>query len=90
MADPCGCKQMRAQFSVLFALAALSGAAALYSASDDVVQLGESNFRKTIKGDGVAIVEFYAPWCGHCKVSEASKALPQNTVSGPLDGIRLQ
>ena len=41
---------------------------ALYSSSDDVIQLTSGNFDgKVIKSDELWIVEFYAPWCGHCK-----------------------
>uniref|UniRef100_A0A8C2F472 Protein disulfide-isomerase A6 n=1 Tax=Cyprinus carpio TaxID=7962 RepID=A0A8C2F472_CYPCA len=40
----------------------------LYSASDDVVELNPSNFnREVIQSDSLWLVEFYAPWCGHCK-----------------------
>ncbi|XP_026173746.1 protein disulfide-isomerase A6 isoform X2 [Mastacembelus armatus] len=41
---------------------------ALYSASDDVVDLTSSNFnREVIQSDSLWLVEFYAPWCGHCQ-----------------------
>ncbi|XP_018429040.1 PREDICTED: protein disulfide-isomerase A6 isoform X2 [Nanorana parkeri] len=40
----------------------------MYSASDDVVELTLSNFnREVIQSDGLWLVEFYAPWCGHCQ-----------------------
>lgn len=41
---------------------------ALYSSSDDVIQLTGTDFdRKVISSNELWIVEFYAPWCGHCK-----------------------
>ncbi|XP_062554020.1 protein disulfide-isomerase A6 homolog [Armigeres subalbatus] len=50
---------------------------ALYSSSDDVVELNANNFdRLVVKSDEVWIVEFYAPFCGHCRnlVPEYKKA----------------
>lgn len=40
----------------------------LYSGRDDVVELTQANFKsKVIDSDQLWLVEFYAPWCGHCK-----------------------
>ncbi|CAO2836606.1 unnamed protein product [Amaranthus hypochondriacus] len=35
--------------------------------ADDVVVLTEENFENEVGQDRGALVEFYAPWCGHCK-----------------------
>merc|ERR1712178_220168 len=45
------------------------GVKALYAGTSKVVSVStQSQFDKEVKkNDGVTIVEFYAPWCGHCK-----------------------
>lgn len=41
---------------------------ALYGAGTNVVELTDSNFdRLVVKSDEVWVVEFFAPWCGHCQ-----------------------
>ena len=36
--------------------------------SSDVVELTESNFEELVlNSDDMWLVEFFAPWCGHCK-----------------------
>jgi protein disulfide-isomerase A6 len=57
---------MRTLLIVLAVMAA--GVCGFYDAKDDVVVLTPDNFdKKVLKSKSVWIVEFYAPWCGHCK-----------------------
>ena len=49
----------------------------LYPPSSDVIDLNPNNFQRyVIQSEEIWIVEFYAPWCGHCKslVPEYQKA----------------
>ena len=51
----------------LLVVAALFTAGLCYPEEDDVVVLDPSNFDAFIAEKPLALVEFYAPWCGHCK-----------------------
>ncbi|RZC42809.1 protein disulfide-isomerase A6 [Asbolus verrucosus] len=56
-------------FKSITVLAALASSSwALYPSSSNVVELTPNNFDKlVIRGDEIWIVEFFAPWCGHCQ-----------------------
>ncbi|XP_041950346.1 protein disulfide-isomerase A6 [Alosa sapidissima] len=59
---------MRSVLGVLLCSWAVLSVHGLYSPSDDVVELTPSNFnREVLQSDSLWLVEFYAPWCGHCK-----------------------
>ena len=72
-------------------LAMSSVGSALYTKKDVVVELNDDNFNHRVKdSQGVWIVEFYAPWCGHCKslapeYKKAAKALNGIVGVGAVD-----
>lgn len=53
------------------------------SGSDEVVVLDASNFDALVMNSkDIWMVEFYAPWCGHCKALEPEWAIASGKLKG--------
>uniref|UniRef100_A0A1D1Y8M0 protein disulfide-isomerase n=1 Tax=Anthurium amnicola TaxID=1678845 RepID=A0A1D1Y8M0_9ARAE len=57
----------RSQIWIGLAALILVFASTAVAEDDLVVALSEDNFEKEVGQDRGALVEFFAPWCGHCK-----------------------
>jgi len=73
---------LRPLSSLLFFLPGLL--AGFYGSNDKVVNLTPSNFNeKVVNSDELWLIEFYAPWCGHCK----SLTPAWKQAADELDGV---
>ena len=89
----------RTSFAVRFAfaiaaLASLTTAAALYDSDSPVVSLDAKTFKSRVTNDvdAFVLVEFYAPWCGHCKklapeYEAAARALRKSKTAATLAAV---
>ena len=72
-------------------LTIISLVSSMYLPSDAVVELTTGNFKeKVMESSELWLVEFYAPWCGHCKAlapefKEAAKNLKGFVNLGAVD-----
>lgn len=72
-------------FSLIFVelFGSLGVVSALYGPSSPVLQLNPNNFKsKVLNSNGVVLVEFFAPWCGHCQALTPQWEKAANVLKG--------
>lgn len=52
-----------------------------------VLHLGDSDFDSIVDGSKDVLVEFFAPWCGHCKSLAPEYKILGETFDAEIDGV---
>lgn len=55
----------------------------------DVVVLKEGNFSEFVESNRYVMVEFYAPWCGHCQALAPEYAAAATELKGTAESVTL-
>mmetsp|Transcript_29858 Transcript_29858/g.40355 ORF Transcript_29858/g.40355 Transcript_29858/m.40355 type:complete len:110 (-) Transcript_29858:160-489(-) len=74
---------------LLFALVAIFGFISAVEIEDGVLVLNDDNFDEELAKHPLMVIEFYAPWCGHCKklapeYAAAAQALAEQERETPI------
>merc|ERR1712062_626494 len=81
-------KSPKMKLFILFVLFATSSSVEIET-EDEVLVLTKDNFDQAIQENDHILVEFYAPWCGHCKKLTPEYAQAAKTLKEEGSKIKL-
>ncbi|XP_013790737.1 protein disulfide-isomerase-like isoform X1 [Limulus polyphemus] len=76
-------------FGLLFLCVVIAAGEDDIKKEENVLVLNKDNFEKVLKDNKYILVEFYAPWCGHCKALAPEYAKAATQLADEKSDIKL-